>query len=316
MSDILEKIGLFGLVPVIKVDRVEDAIPLGRALINGGLPVAEITFRTDAAEDAIARLNKELPEILTGAGTVLTVAQAQKAVRAGARFIVSPGFNVPVVEYCIENNIPVTPGINSPTQIEMALERKLNILKFFPAEASGGLPLLRAMAAPYVGVKFIPTGGINKDNLNSYLGFNRVQACGGSWMVKPELISAGKFDEIEKLAKEAVAIMLGYTFGCIRFAESSREKAEESANLLGDLFNFKNTAAGGTIRIGSEIEISAESSPEENHKLAVYTNDLRRAVFYLKRKGLPGGVEIPTGTGNEVFIGKKVSGFGLYLRQK
>ena len=145
-----------------------------------------------------------------GAGTVLTVEQVKKAVSAGAKFIVSPGFNPKVVDYCLENNIPVTPGINNPTQIEMALEREIEVVKFFPAEASGGLPLLEAMSAPYTGIKFIPTGGINLNNLSSYLSYNKVHACGGSWMVKDNLISSGRFDEITRLTQEAVSTMLGF----------------------------------------------------------------------------------------------------------
>jgi len=159
MNKTLEKIGELGIVPVVKIEKAEEALPLGRALLDGDLPITEITFRTSAAEESIKILNKGLPNFLVGAGTVLTVEQAKKAVSAGAKFIVSPGFNPKVVDYCIENKIPVTPGINNPTQIEMALERGIEVVKFFPAEASGGLSLLKSMSAPYTGIKFIPTGG-------------------------------------------------------------------------------------------------------------------------------------------------------------
>src|SRR5665648_174857 len=198
MNEILERIGELGIIPVVKMEKAEDALPLGKALIDGGLSIAEITFRTSAAEDSIKILTKELPKLLVGAGTVLTVEQAKKAVSAGAKFIVSPGFNPKVVDYCIENSIPITPGVNNPTQIEMALERGIEVVKFFPAEASGGLPLLESMSAPYSGIKFIPTGGINLNNLSSYLSNKKVHACGGSWMVKPGLISSGNFDEITR----------------------------------------------------------------------------------------------------------------------
>ena len=153
MNEILKKIDELGIVPVVKIEKAEDALPLGRALLVGDLPIAEITFRTSAAEESIKTLNRELPELLVGAGTVLTVEQAKKAVSAGAKFIVSPGFNSKVVDYCIENSIPVTPGINNPTQIEMALERGIEIVKFFPAEASGGLTLLKSMSAPYTEIR-------------------------------------------------------------------------------------------------------------------------------------------------------------------
>ena len=205
MNDVLEKIANLRLVPVVKIENSKDAISLGKALINGNLPLAEVTFRTAAAEAAIRAMTAELPELLVGAGTVLSVEQVKSAVDAGARFIVAPGFNPTVVDYCLENDICVVPGVNNPSQIERALERQLKVVKFFPAEASGGLPFLKAVAAPYSDVKFMPTGGISLQNLLSYLSFPRVIACGGSWMVESGLTSAGDFAEIEKRTREAVA---------------------------------------------------------------------------------------------------------------
>ncbi len=205
MNAILEKIAGLRLVPVVKIENSKDAVPLGRALLNGRLPIAEITFRTAAAEAAIRALTAELPELLVGAGTVLSIDQVTSAVDAGARFIVSPGFNPTVVDYCLEHSICVVPGVNNPSQIERALERQLKVVKFFPAEASGGLSFLKAVAAPYSDILFMPTGGINLQNLLSYLFFPRVIACGGSWMVKADLTSAGNFAEIEKRTREAVA---------------------------------------------------------------------------------------------------------------
>lgn len=209
MNDVLETLGKIRVIPVVVLENESDALPLGEALLEGGLPIAEVTFRTEAAEACIRTLSSRLPELLVGAGTVLKILQVQKAVDAGARFIVSPGFNPRIVDYCVENGIPVTPGVNSPTQIEMALERDLTAVKFFPAEASGGLPLLKAMAAPYSGIDFIPTGGIGAGNLAEYLAFRRVLACGGSWMVKKDLISGGKFKEVSRLCAEAVTIAKG-----------------------------------------------------------------------------------------------------------
>lgn len=207
MQKILDTLGRLGLVPVVKIERAEDAVGLGRALLAGGLPCAEITFRTAAAEEAIRRISSSLSEIVLGAGTVLTVDQADRAVSAGAQFIVSPGFNRKVVDWCLRKQVPVTPGVATPTEIDMALDVGLNILKFFPAEAMGGLATLKAIAAPYVGVKFIPTGGINPDNLAEYLAHPSVHCCGGSWLVKGDLITAGKFDEITRLAREAVSLV-------------------------------------------------------------------------------------------------------------
>ncbi len=204
MDDVFAKIKETKLVPVVKINDAKDAIPLGKALVAGRLPVAEITFRTDAAEESIRKLAAELPGLLVGAGTVLTTDQVDRAMDAGARFIVSPGFNPRIVDYCIAKKIPVIPGINSPSQVEMGIERGLTILKFFPAEASGGIQMLKALAGPYIGVKYIPTGGISADNLAAYLKLPCVFACGGSWMVKDELISSGQFDEITRLTAEAV----------------------------------------------------------------------------------------------------------------
>ena len=207
MTDLLEELGHLGVVPVVKIERSEDAVELGRALLAGGLPCAEITFRTEAAEEAIQRISSSLPEIIVGAGTVLSVDQARRAVSAGARFIVSPGFNPKVVDWCLEHEVPVTPGVATPTEIDMALDKGLEILKFFPAEAMGGIATLKAIAAPYGGIKFIPTGGINQDNLADYLAQPSVHCCGGSWLVKANLISAGRFDEITQLTRDAISVV-------------------------------------------------------------------------------------------------------------
>lgn len=207
MTDLLERLGLLGVVPVVEIERAEDAVELGKALLAGGLPCAEITFRTAAAEEAIRRISSSLPQIIVGAGTVLSVDQASKAVSAGAQFIVSPGFNQRMVDWCLQREIPVTPGVLTPTEIEMALDRGLKVLKFFPAEAMGGVATLKAISAPYKGVRFIPTGGINQDNLADYLALPSVHCCGGSWMVKAHLISAGRFDEITRLTEEAVSVV-------------------------------------------------------------------------------------------------------------
>jgi len=207
MIDLLEKLGHLGVVPVVKIERSQDAVELGRALLAGGLPCAEITFRTAAAEEAIQRISSSLPEIIVGAGTVLSVDQADRAVSAGARFIVSPGFNPKVVDWCLEHDVPVTPGVATPTEIDMALEKGLEILKFFPAEALGGVAMLKAIAAAYGGVKFIPTGGINQDNLADYLAQPSVHCCGGSWLVKAKLISAGRFEEITQLTRDAISVV-------------------------------------------------------------------------------------------------------------
>ena len=204
MQEILNKIKQQRIIPVIKIDDPNDAVPLCRALSNGGLKSAEITFRTAAAEEAIKRVKSELPEVLLGAGTVLNVETVQKAVNAGAEFIVSPGFNPAVVSCCTAKGICIIPGVCTPTDIEAGLSHGLTTLKFFPAEAAGGIKMLKAMAAPYTMVSFMPTGGIDADNIAEYLSFKPVIACGGSWMVKDELIKAKNWAEITRLAKEAI----------------------------------------------------------------------------------------------------------------
>jgi 2-dehydro-3-deoxyphosphogluconate aldolase/(4S)-4-hydroxy-2-oxoglutarate aldolase len=207
VNDVLTRIGDLKLVPVVKIDQAKDAQALGKALFVGGLPVAEITFRTDAAEEAIRLLRRETPDLLVGAGTVLTVDNVKRAIDAGAQFMVAPGFNPKVVDYCLANGQVIVPGVNSPTDIEMGLDHGLDVLKLFPAEASGGLKLLKALSGPYGGIRFMPTGGITAKNLIDYLAFDRVLACGGTWMVETALISAGRFDEITRLTREAVDLI-------------------------------------------------------------------------------------------------------------
>jgi 2-dehydro-3-deoxyphosphogluconate aldolase/(4S)-4-hydroxy-2-oxoglutarate aldolase len=204
---VLDKLASFGVVPVVKIDRSEDAFALGEALLAGGLPCAEITFRTVAAEDAIARIASLLPDITVGAGTVLSVEQARTAVSAGAQFVVSPGINHRVADWCLSTGTTVIPGVLTPSEIETALDLGLEILKFFPAQAMGGIETLKAIAAPFDGVRFIPTGGINQHNLADYLALPNVHCCGGSWLVKADLIAAGRFEEITKLTREAVSVV-------------------------------------------------------------------------------------------------------------
>lgn len=207
MNEVLNRFSQIGIIPVVVLDDAKNAAPLGEALIKGGLPCAEVTFRTDAAEESIKIMAEQFPDMLVGAGTVLTIEQVDRAVNAGAKFIVSPGINPKVVEYCVKNNIPITPGTANPTNVETAIEYGLDVVKFFPAEAAGGLGYIKAIAAPYPQIKFMPTGGINEVNVREYLKYDRILACGGSWMVKGSLINAGEFDKICELTKNAAAIV-------------------------------------------------------------------------------------------------------------
>jgi 2-dehydro-3-deoxyphosphogluconate aldolase/(4S)-4-hydroxy-2-oxoglutarate aldolase len=210
---VLERFAAMRVLPVIVIDDPDDALPLARALIDGGLPCAEVTLRTPRAVEALRRIAGELPDMLVGAGTVLTPAQAAEARGAGARFVVAPGFNARMVEFCQSVDLPVFPGVCTPTEIEMALGAGLSLLKFFPAEPIGGLPFLKAVAAPYTTVSFMPTGGIGPSNLASYLAFPRVVACGGSWMAPNDWIAAGQFDRIRDATRAAVAIANSVTAG-------------------------------------------------------------------------------------------------------
>ena len=207
MNQTLEKLQQIGIIPVVVLEDAKDAAPLAQALCDGGLACAEVTFRTDAAEESIRIMSEQFPDMLIGAGTVLTTEQVDRAVAAGAKFIVSPGLNPKVVKYCTENGILITPGCSNPSDIELALDNGLDVVKFFPAEPSGGLNMIKALAAPYTSVKFIPTGGINATNVRDYLAYGRILACGGSWMVKNDLIKAGDYARITALAKEAAEIV-------------------------------------------------------------------------------------------------------------
>lgn len=207
MKKLLEQIEALGVLPVIKIQNADHAEKLGAALMAGGLPAAEVTFRTEAAEEAISRMHKAYPDMLIGAGTILSCEQADRAMAAGASFIVSPGLNPKVVGHCVEKGYPVIPGICTPSELETALSFGLEVVKFFPAEAAGGLPMIKAMSAPYGAVRFMPTGGINQKNILTYLANPKVLCCGGSWMVPEDRLLAEDFAAIEALVKEAVALV-------------------------------------------------------------------------------------------------------------
>ena len=206
MKTLEEQFYDYGVVPVVVLENAADALPLAGALTEGGLPCAEVTFRTDAAEESIRLMCGKYPDMLVGAGTVLTVEQVDRAVGAGAKFIVSPGFDPEIVDYCLEKNIPVFPGCATPSEVAQAAKRGMKVVKFFPAEQAGGIAMIKAMAAPYTAMRFMPTGGISAKNLKDYLAFGKILCCGGSWMVKGDLVKNGDFDKIRELTKEAVEL--------------------------------------------------------------------------------------------------------------
>jgi 2-dehydro-3-deoxyphosphogluconate aldolase / (4S)-4-hydroxy-2-oxoglutarate aldolase len=320
MHDVLKQLGALGLVPVVKIDNADDAVPLARALAEGGLSVAEITFRTAAAEEAIRNIATNVPEMLLGAGTVLTVDQAERAVKAGARFIVTPGFSPTVVKFCAERAIPITPGIATPTEIQMALEHDLDIVKFFPADACGGVKTLKALSAPFGAVKFIPTGGISAANLAEYILFPKVLACGGSWMVKDELIKQGQFAEITRLTREAIDIMLGFELGHVGINAASASASLAITRKMADTFRLPLKEGNSSNFAGKIVEVNKAGGLGANGHIAIATNSIARAIAYLEKKMI--AVDMNTAkkdaAGNfvAVYLKGEFGGFAIHLLQK
>ena len=314
--DIIQELSLIGIVPVIKIDDAKDAAPLAKALMDGGLPCAEVTFRTAAAKEAIAIIAREYPDMIVGAGTVLTKAQVDDAIEAGAKFIVSPGFNPEIVKYCQEKGCPIVPGINNPTGIEAALELGLKTVKFFPAEQSGGLEMIKAMSAPYGGVKFMPTGGVNPKNVNDYLAFNKIVCCGGSWMVKPDMIAAGDFDGIAKLVREAVDTMLGFKLRHVGINPCG-STSSEAADALANAFSFSSRATSKSLFVSEELEMMNEKGPGTHGHIAIETNNVDRAVYHLARRGVKVDMSTATYDANGamkfVYLADEINGFAYHL---
>ncbi len=320
MNQILERIQKIGIVPVVVLNDAKDAKPLAKALWDGGLPCAEVTFRTDAAEESIRIMTNEYPDMLIGAGTVLTIEQVDKAINAGAQFIVSPGFNPTIVKYCVDNNIPVTPGVTSPSQIEQALEFGLDVVKFFPAEASGGLPMIKAMAAPYTSVKFMPTGGISAKNLNEYLAFDKIIACGGSWMVNGDLIKSGSFDKITELTRGAIMSMLGFELRHIGLNCENEEEADDTATKFHQMFGFTKKNGAGSIFAGVGIEALKTPFLGTNGHIAIGTNHIVRAHAFLESQGYEFNMDTAKYDQNgkmvAVYMTGEISKFAIHLIQK
>jgi 2-dehydro-3-deoxyphosphogluconate aldolase/(4S)-4-hydroxy-2-oxoglutarate aldolase len=315
----LEELGKIGIIPVIKIDDAEKAVPLARALAAGGIPCAELTFRTSLAEEAIRRISKEVPEVLTGAGTVLTTDQVDRAMNAGAKFIVSPGLNPKVVSYCIKKGIPVAPGCANPSDIEQALEFGLDVVKFFPAEQAGGLEYIKAVSAPYPSLKFMPTGGINAANISKYILFDKILACGSSWMASADLINAGDFEKITALSKEAVLGMLGFSVAHIGINSGNEEDAIKGAKLFNRLFGHPLKHGNSSVFTGENIEFMKTPGLGAHGHIAIKTNSLPRAAAYLERSGIALDYESaqkdPKGNITALYLKEEVLGFALHLVQ-
>lgn len=316
----LDKLSMAGLVPVIKVDQAQDAVPLCKALADGGLPVAEITFRTAAAEEAIRLVHEALPEVLLGAGTVLSIEQADRAMAAGAGYIVSPGFNPAVVKHCLDKGYPVLPGVSSPSEIEQALSLGVKTVKFFPAEALGGVAMIKALAAPYGEIRFVPTGGINEKNLTEYLLLPQVLACGGSWMVPSDAIKQGDWARITQLTRQAVQLMLGFDLVHIGMNTQNREEglklADQLCKLLG--WSYQGGEKGGFV--GNRFEVMNSPFRGKNGHIAIGCNNVLRARHYLEKQGIVFDESTlgmrPDGRAQVIYFQDEIGGFAFHLLQK
>ena len=321
MNDMMNELYSIGLIPVIKIENPDDAIPLAKALIDGGLPAAEITFRTSCAAEAIKNITEAYPEMLVGAGTVLTCEQVDAAIAAGSKFLVSPGLNPKVTAYALSKGITMLPGCSNPSDIEAALELGLKTVKFFPAEAAGGLKMLKAMAAPYGQLNFMPTGGINADNLLDYLKFNKIVACGGSFMVADQLVKDKKWEEITALTRDAVKKMLGLEFLHMGINNENKEEAEKAAKLFALMFGMPLRETSKSTFASEAFEFMHGKGPGLHGHIAIRTNFVDRAMAYFKRMGFEFDESTVTydeksGKPKFAYFKDEVCGFAIHLVQK
>ncbi len=320
MNPILEAVRNVGLMPVIKLDEPDKAVDLAKALTKGGIPVAEVTFRAAGADKAIKAIAEALPDMLVGAGTVINTHQAELAINAGAKYIVSPGFVPEVVKYCIDRGCPVIPGCTNASEVSEAANLGLEVVKFFPAEAMGGLKVLKALAGPFAGMKFIPTGGIGPHNLGEYLAFNKIIACGGSWMVPTKLVDENDWDGITALAKEAVTAMLEVSVKHIGINSENEEEALASAKIFANIL-------GGEIKTGSkshfvtpEVEIMKFNGVGKMGHIGLGVTDVDRAIRYYESQGLEFDYSTKQlddkGNAKFIYFKNEVGGFGIHLVTK
>lgn len=320
MKSVFEKIYEAGIIPVIKITDVENAAPLANALKNGGLDVLEVTFRTSCAGEAIAKIKAEVSGVTLIAGTVLTIENAEKAVKAGAEAIVAPGLNPEIVKWCKNNNIPVCPGVSTASEIEQAMSLGLDFVKFFPAESAGGIKMIKALSAPYSNVKFMPTGGVDENNISEYLAFDKVVACGGSWMVKEDLIKDKKFDEIEKLTKSAVKKMVGASLAHIGINETSEEKAKNAAKIFEMLLCGEMKTGNSSIFINNQIEIMKTPYLGKYGHIAIGVNNYKRGKAYFEKLGFKfdeNTVKLnDKGQPVAIYFKDEVAGFSVHIVEK
>ncbi len=320
MNEIIERVSNIGIIPVIAIEDAAKAVPLAKALVAGGLPAAEVTFRTAAAEEAMRAIVKEVPEMLVGAGTVLTPEQADRALAAGAKFIVTPGFNPEMVKYVLSKGGLIMPGTATPGEMEQAMSLGLTAVKFFPAEQNGGVATLKAVAGPYRNLKWMPTGGVNTKNLMDYLSFNQILACGGTWMVKKELIEAENWDEITRISREAVKTMLGFTLGHVGINCENEEAAQKTAKTLCTLFGLEYKPGNSSIFAGAAVECMKQPFLGAYGHIAIATNSVPRAMYHLGLQGIAFDESTlktdAKGTPKAIYLRDEIGGFAIHLVQK
>ncbi len=320
MDQKLEAISKIGIVPVIKIEQAEKAVPLAKALCEGGIPCAEVTFRTTAAPEAIRAMQEAFPDMLVGAGTVLTVEQVDQAIASGAQFIVSPGFDPKVVQYCIDRQIAIVPGCSTPSEVEQCVVMGLEAVKFFPAEAAGGISMLKALSGPFGNVKFMPTGGVNQKNLAAYLDTKNVIACGGSWMVDPAMLAADDFEGIRRLTREAVSSMLGFKLAHVGINMEDESSADALADEFSGMFGFEKRSGNSSIFAGDGFELMKSPYLGAKGHIAIRTNYIERAVDYLKRMGYEFQEDSAAYDAKNqlaaIYFKKDFGGFAIHLLQK
>ena len=320
----LDLISKIGIIPVIAIDDAAKAVPLARALVAGGLPAAEVTFRTAAAEDAIKAIAAEVPEMLLGAGTVITDEQADRALAAGCTFLVSPGFIPELTKYVIDKGGLMIPGTSTLGEMEQALRMGLEVLKFFPAEANGGVAFLKNCAGPHKNLKWMCTGGINAKNVNEYLGFNQITAVGGTWMFKgkdgSDLIKTEHWDEITRLCREAVNTMLGFEVRHVGMNCQTREEAAKTAQRFSALFGFPYKPGNSSDFSGIGVECNHYPKLGKLGHIAIGTNSVERAIYQLESMGVEFNydeyVAVKNGKTIAIYLKEEFSGFAVHLVQK
>ncbi len=320
MNEVLKTLSNIGIVPVIAIEDADKAVPLAKALIAGGLPAAEVTFRTAAGEEAIRRITAECPEVIVGAGTVLTCEQVDRAIDAGSKFIVSPGFNPEVTKYALSKGALMTPGTATAGEMEQAMALGLDVVKFFPAEQNGGVAKLKALAGPYKTLKWMPTGGVTTKNMMDYLSFDQILCCGGTWMVKKDLIDGEKWDEITAICKDAVRTMLGFELRHVGINCGSAEEAEKVAGAFSALFNLEFKPGNSSVFAGTAVECMKTPYLGEKGHIGIGTNSVERAEWHLKRQGVEFNEESrktdAKGRTKAIYLKESFGGFAVHLMQK